>query len=309
MKLTKRLTRYVPRSVLPYLRKGKRSVRRLRYETRQRLQPVTVDRDAVVAALRETGLDSGDAVFFQSAMSSFGEILGGATTVVDALEEIVGEEGLLAMPAFPIVGGAVEYLSAKPVFDVRLTPSTMGAISERFRKLPRTVRSLHPTHSVSVRGPGAERLVAGHESAATPFGVGTPFAGLIERNAWQIWFGCGIAAFTTYHAFECLRPDFPLPVFVEQPFSARCLDAEGREHIVETLVHDPLVSARRIDANPIIAARWRSLLLDQGVIRSVRLGRGEILSVQMRPLMAELERLLGKGITIYDLPVPATDSR
>ena len=72
-------------------------------------------------------------------------------------------------------GPAIEHLASDPVFDVRSTPSRMGAISEAFRQAPGTLRSLHPTHSTCVRGPGADAIVAGHESAPAPFGDGTPF--------------------------------------------------------------------------------------------------------------------------------------
>lgn len=304
MSMSKRLVARLPPGVAAHARGVKRQARRLRYRTRQRLRPVTVDPPAVERALRDAGLGPGDTVFFQSAMSSFGKIVGGAQTVIDALEDIVGASGLIVMPAFPIVGTAIEYLGSDPVFDVRSTPSTMGSITERFRRMPGTIRSLHPTHCVSARGAGASEIVSGHENAATPFGAGTPFEKLIERDAWQVWFGCGIAAFTTYHAFECLHADFPIPVFANRTFSIRCVDANGNGRVVETLVHDPAISAHRIDANPAVAGRWRSLLLERRVMRSVRLGRGEILATRLRPLIAELERLLREGITIYDLPVP-----
>jgi aminoglycoside 3-N-acetyltransferase len=241
-------------------------------------------------------------------MSSFGEITGGAETVIDALEEVVGKHGLIVMPAFPVVGNAVDYLASDPLFDVRSTPSTMGTITETLRARPGTARSIHPTHSVIARGRGATGIVSGHELASTPFGSGTPFAKLVERDAWQVWFGCGIGAFTTYHAFECLREEFPLRVFAQRSYSIRCIDADGEQHTVETLAHDPAVSAHRIDANPAIARRWRSLLLERDVARSVRLGRGEILVARLRPLMTELERMLGEGITIYDLPIPVERS-
>jgi aminoglycoside 3-N-acetyltransferase len=304
MSLARSLVESLPPGLAKRARASKRQYRRVRYRLREAVKPVRIDREAIAGALREAGLGPGDDVFFQSAMSSFGEIVDGPQTVIAALEDVVGEEGLIAMPAFPIVGKAFEYLSSDPVFDVRATPSTMGAITETFRRQQRTVRSLHPTHSVSARGVGGYDLVAGHERAATPFGAGTPYARLIERDAWQVWFGCGIRAFTTYHSFECLRGHFPISVFADRSFSVRCVDSSGRECTVRTLVHDPNVSDYRIDRKPAVAEFWRSLLLERKVLRSVNLGRGEILSVRLRDLMAELERLLHEGITIYELPVP-----
>jgi aminoglycoside 3-N-acetyltransferase len=294
---------HLPPAAKRRIRQARRSARRFRYRLRQRVNPITVDLDMILEALHGAGLGTGDAVFFQSAMSSLGHVDGGAWTVIDALNRMLGDRGLIAMPAFPIVGTAIEYLRNRPVFDVRTTPSAMGAISECFRQREGTVRSIHPTHSVSVCGLGAADLIATHHQAATPFGDGTPFAGLIERDAYQVWFGCGVRAFTMYHAFECLRASFPLKLFLERPFETTCVDWQGHALNVSTLVHDPAILQYRIDSNPAVAEEWRQLLRDCGAMRVIPLGDGEVLVMRLARMMVELERLLADGMTIYKLPV------
>jgi len=267
---------------------------------------VTVERADLIAAFRATGLREGDGVYLQSAMSRFGQIDGGPGTVLGALEEVVGPRGLIAMPAFPIVGGAQEYLESEPVFDLLRTPSRMGAVSEHFRRTPGTVRSLHPTHSICARGPDADAIVAGHESADTPFGHGTPFPRLLERGVRALAFGTGAHVFTFFHTFEDLRPGgFPLDVYLDRRYAVRCIDAEGGEHTVHTRVHDPELAAVRIDNHSGLERRFQGLLLDGGAMRSVRLGKGEILAITAADLIDELERLLGQGMTIYDVELPA----
>ncbi len=290
----------------PLLRRARRQQRRLGYRLRQRSDPVTVGRDDLLAAFRATGLREGDGVYLQSAMSRFGRIEGGPATVVGALEEVVGPEGLIAMPAFPIVGGAQEYLAGEPVFDLLRTPSRMGAISEHFRTTPGTLRSLHPTHSICARGPRAETIVAGHEHADTPFGHGTPFPRLIERGVRALAFGTGVHVFTFFHTFEDVRPGgFPLEVYLDRRYTVRCVNSEGVEHDVRTRVHDPALAAVRIDNHAALERRFQGLLLDGGLLRAERLGRGEILAITAPDLMEELERLLREGVTIYDIELPA----
>ena len=267
---------------------------------------MTVTKDEIVQSLRDVGLREGDGVFLHSSLSKFGEIEGGPETVIDALDEVLGPEGLIAMPAFPLVGGTVEYLSTYPVFDVRSTPSTMGALTERFRTSPGAVRSLHPTHSVSARGPGAEQLVVGHADAETPFGEGTPFARMIERGMVQLWFGVGLRIFTLYHSFECLRPGgFPIEVFAEDRMDARVIDEAGRERTVSTLVHDPVVGSRKDPTRDAI----RDHLLEKDVLLRTTLGRGEVMAARMPELMIELETLLKRGVTIYRIPIATTAER
>jgi aminoglycoside 3-N-acetyltransferase len=290
----------LPAPAVSGLRAVRRAPRRTRYRFRQRVDPAGIAQRGIEAALRDAGVGTGDTVFFQASMSAFGIVRGGPGTVIGSLEAVVGPSGTIAMPAFPIVGRAVDHLSSGQPFDVRTSPATTGAISERFRCRTGVVRSLHPTHSVAVSGPNAAELVAGHADAATPFGTDTPFARLIERDALQVWFGCGVGPFTIYHAFECLREDgFPIPVFLSQRFRVACTDLDGTTREVTTLVHDPEVSKERIDNTPAIAERMRAELMAGGQMRRVALGDGEILAVRLQSLMGELERLLGRGMTIY----------
>jgi len=299
------LARRLPRPLREGIRTGLKRYRSARYRLRERVSPTELSAADVSAALRECGLTSGDGAFCQAAMSAFGGFDNGPQTVLEAFEEVLGREGLLAMPAYPLAGPAIEHLAGDPVFDARLTPSRMGAISEAFRKRPGTQRSVHPTHSTCASGPGAAQIVGGHERAATPFGDGTPFPRIVERNPLQIFFGCGTGAITMYHSFECVRvPPYPLDVFADRRFDARCVDADGRELVVRTLVHNPELAPGRIDANPRLQHRYRYAILGAGG-RAVQLGHGEILAIRLQSLFEVFEELLAEGTTIYDRPLPA----
>lgn len=302
------ILRNAPTSMLRAARRLQRTRARIRYKADRRLRPVVVSRAEVAQALRAAGLSRGDGVFLQSAMSPFGEIEGGADTVLGALGEVVGDEALVAMPAFPFTGSVLEHLRADPLFSLRSTPSAMGAVSERFRQLPRTARSLHPTHSVCARGPEAELLVEGHELAPTPFGAGSPYPRMMERDMKQVWFGTDVHAFTLYHTFECLLGDrFPIDVFLDRPFAVRCEDGDGRRRIVETLVHDPEVASHRIRSRA--RQEVRRELLAAGVLAAAPLGRSEVLVCRIPAMFEVLDRLLERGLTIYDISIDSAERR
>ncbi|MDQ3571579.1 MAG: AAC(3) family N-acetyltransferase [Actinomycetota bacterium] len=286
------------------LRSGRKRYRSARYRLRERVRPTRLTSADVADALRECGLDQGDACFVQAAMSAFGGFEDGPASVVDAICNLVGDRGLVAMPAYSLTGPAIDHLAADPLFDPVETPSRMGAISEELRLRPGTLRSVHPTHSTAVRGPGAEEIIAGHETAPTPFGDGTPFPRIRDRNALQVFFGCGTGAITMYHSFECVRePPFPLDVFADRRYDARCLDAGGRLITVSTLVHNPALHPGRIDSNPRLQEIYRDAILAAGG-KAVALGRGEIIAIRLPALFAVFEDLLSRGVTIYDHPVP-----
>jgi aminoglycoside 3-N-acetyltransferase len=295
----------MPRPVREALRTGRKRYRSARYRLRERIRPTVLSAEDVASALRECGLEEGDACFMQAAMSAFGAFEEGPDTVVTGLENVVGPEGLVTMPSYSLTGPAIEHLAADPVFDARQTPSRMGAISEAFRLSPGTLRSVHPTHSTCVRGPEAAEIVAGHEHADTPFGVGTPFPSIRDRGALQLFFGCGTGAITMYHCFECVRvPPFPLDVFADRTFDARCIDRDGNELTVRTLVHNPALHPGRIDSNPRLQRIYREAILDAGGT-AVRLGHGEIIAIRLPALFEVFEDLVQKGITIYDRELPA----
>ena len=305
----KSLLRRLPKPAREQLRAARKGYRSARFRTRERLRPVRVDQEAIEEALRALGIGPGQDVWVQTQMSSFGTVVGGPEAVISALRAVVGPEALVAMPAFPVAGLSIEYLQENPVFDYHRTPSRMGAITERFRGLPEARRSLHPTHSITAQGPGAEELLAGHERARTPFGEGTPFLRLIERDAWQVFFGTSTRPMTMYHAFECTRePPFPYEVFLPERFPVTCVGADGGEIATSTLVHRPRLSIGRIDGNPPLAAEVRRRLSEAGM-GCVPLGRSDVLSIPLPEMIAAFEPMLADGVTIYDPAMLEAKSR
>jgi aminoglycoside 3-N-acetyltransferase len=106
------------------------------------------------------GVADGDTLFVHSSFKSLGHVEGGAQSVVEALQEVIGTDGVLLMPSFSLKPKEKEVRAA--LWNVQTTPSTVGWITEYFRTLPGTVRSDHYSHSVAARGRGAEAFVSGH---------------------------------------------------------------------------------------------------------------------------------------------------
>ena len=56
-------------------------------------------RETIAASLRALGLAAGDNVIVHSSMKSIGWVVGGAPTAVQALIDVVGNEGAIVMPS------------------------------------------------------------------------------------------------------------------------------------------------------------------------------------------------------------------
>jgi aminoglycoside 3-N-acetyltransferase len=60
---------------------------------------IRLTQDAIVNGLKRLGLAPGMAVEVHSSLSRLGFVEGGASTVIQALMEVVGEQGAIVMPA------------------------------------------------------------------------------------------------------------------------------------------------------------------------------------------------------------------
>ncbi|HOS93413.1 MAG TPA: AAC(3) family N-acetyltransferase [Armatimonadota bacterium] len=152
----------------------------------------------IAEGLIGAGVRSGGTVLVHSSLKSLGRVPGGPETVILGLLEAIGPEGTLLLPALSYA----TVHAANPVFDVRRTPSCVGAIPEYFRTRPGTLRSVSPTHSVCGVGPRAEELLAKQQLDDTPCGPHSAFRALPDIGGQIVMLGCGLAPNTSMHAVE-----------------------------------------------------------------------------------------------------------
>ena len=181
------------------------------------LEPRPITERMLRRDLTAIGVAQETTLIVHSSLSAIGWVLGGAPAVVRALVDAVGDAGNLAMPAatphcadpatwhepeIP-VASIDEMRENLPSFDVRTTPTTMGAIPEAFRHWPGTCRSEHPLESVCVRGPRAEEVTHDHPIAFSE-GPGSPFAKLYDLDSRILLLGVGFNRCTALHFAESL---------------------------------------------------------------------------------------------------------
>ena len=176
----------------------------------------------IVKELMNVGLSSGDAVMVHTSLKSMGYICGGAQTVIEALIEVVGEDGTIMMPTqswknLDPEEGVHWDADEKdwelireywPAYDKKLTPTnTMGAVAEMFRHWPGSIRSDHPARSVCAYGKHAEYLVKDHD-LSNIFGEGSPIARLYELDGKVLLLGVGYDKNTSLHLAD-VRAEYP----------------------------------------------------------------------------------------------------
>jgi len=148
---------------------------------------------------RRLGLQVGGGVMVHSSLSSFGHVLGGARTVIEALMEVVTPEGTLMMPSFnhgePFGPGGPGY------YHPGETRTTNGAISDLFWRLPGVQRSLDPTHPIAAWGKNAQRYTRGHHRTLT-MGPESPLGLIGAEGGYGLLLGVDYNSNTFHHVVE-----------------------------------------------------------------------------------------------------------
>jgi aminoglycoside 3-N-acetyltransferase len=125
--------------------------------------------------------------------------------LIKQMQELLGSEGTLLMPTFAFRGRQSHYVETHTHFDVQNTPSSVGVLTEVFRKMPGVIRSYHPTHSVAGWGRHAKDILSTHHCGTT-FGVTSPFYRLREYDGLVVGLGRRYRyAFTITHVPEELN--------------------------------------------------------------------------------------------------------
>ena len=234
------------------------------------------------------GLKKGDVVLAHSSMGRIGYIENGPDDVIDALLEIIGEDGLLVMPGFC---DPKYYKEQKAyIFDVKNTPTYTGAIPEAFRKRKGVKRSISPTHSLCALGKGADEFIKNHENCDNPFAMNGPFGRLYHKNAKMLLIGVDHLANSSLHIVEDM-PDFPVKVFTSR-FRAIVYN-NGNKKIIEARRHT--AHSRKI-RDPNIMEKY---CLEYKVMKIFKIGNAEMRVIQIKPFVDMMKELYKKGITIY----------
>ncbi len=170
----------------------------------------------IIEELYNLGVRPGMVLEVHASLSSFGYVIGGAQTVVDALLELLGEDGTLLMPlqmgknseVSRWLNPAVEYEDIKkvrdniPAFDKNASDTAgMGKIVDNFRRREGVVISTHPSVAFVAKGRHAYHL-CNHQSLHFPLSSESPIARLYELRAYCLLLGVNFEACTSMHLAE-----------------------------------------------------------------------------------------------------------
>lgn len=151
--------------------------------------------------LREIGLQAGDSVVVHSSYKSIGQVDGGPFAVIDALADVLLPDGALLFPNLYIPHRFT--VDDPPRFDLKGDHvRNLGILPELFKFHYASHFSLHPTHSLMGIGGKAATILADHEKAGRPCGLGTPWATNARVGGRILLIGVDQRVNTSYHSAE-----------------------------------------------------------------------------------------------------------
>ncbi|MDQ6826053.1 MAG: aminoglycoside 3-N-acetyltransferase [Candidatus Eremiobacteraeota bacterium] len=165
-------------------------------------------RASLLSDFRSLGIAHGDVVMVHASMRRVGPVLGGVTTLAQALLDALGDQGTLLAyvdwecgfePAFIDPALADEI----PIFDKRIARAVRanGILSEVVRTWPGAVRSDNPDAGIAAIGARAVWLCADH-ALSYGYGEGSPYAKLVAVGAKVLMLGAPLDTITFLHHAE-----------------------------------------------------------------------------------------------------------
>ena len=253
--------------------------------------------------LETCGVQSGTTLVVHSSWRQYNGFRGKPADLVKALKRAVGAQGLLVMTSMPYHNmSSAQWLASGKPMNVRRSPSMMGLVSEAFRRSESVVRSLSATHPLLAWGGGATAFVAGHQETDRPFGPASPFARLLERDAFILGFDAPFSSFTFTHFVEDqLAEILPVPLYEPEPVRGTVVDQDG-------VASDQWVRVLSAEANSL--RREYRLVADlekMGFLHRARIGNTALVWIRARELLIGAHKFVQEGNHLFDQPLNSSD--
>ncbi len=246
-----------------------------------------ISQNDFIEAIKKVGIEAGDHIFVHSDITVFGSLITTdrkylLNSLVDSLKQVVGEDGTVIMPCFTYS------FRRNQVFDKEKTKSTVGVLTEFFRKSPGVERTGHPLFSCAVYGKNKEFFLnVGKDS----FGSDSIFGRMQEKGGKILFLGAPFQRCTHIHYVEQF---YGIPYRYMETFKGETLlDGKIVEDTASQYVRD-------VNKNVVLLVdKLEDYLLKNGFLKKVSLGNSNIQSISTEDLLKEGCRLLDQDIYYF----------
>jgi aminoglycoside 3-N-acetyltransferase len=182
----------------------------------------------LVASLDSLGIKPGDDLLVHSNTGSVESLGWTPSGMIDFLLDYLGSSGTLLMPSHPKLHEDGE----KRTYKVLRSPSTVGMMTELFRRRTEVVRSRFPFSAAAGLGARAHEYLDDHVNSFAPHDHHSPYAKLAAAGGKSLCIGCDLDRSTVLHVAEdTVRDHLKIDGF-HQPQSVRVVHGDAERTVV-----------------------------------------------------------------------------
>jgi aminoglycoside N3'-acetyltransferase len=235
-------------------------------------QPSLTERD-IVHGLRQLGVPPGAIVEVHSSLSAFGQVEGGATTVITALMDVITPDGTIVMSAYP-VSPAVPLTDEDQARGVAWKVRKLALDTTERTGMGRIADTFRQRHDVVCGSEFFRTCAWGRDAEWHCNG----YHGLLAVDGWCLLMGVGVDRCSSMHAAEDIRLPADIAAYWAIPESIQ-------------QAYDPLIWNIGYGETPENA--WQKVWYaadQQGLIRHIQIGQAACHSFKARSLVAIYRR-------------------
>ena len=243
-------------------------------------------KELIYSQLKQMGLKHTDTVMIHSSLKAINL---SADELIESLTSYFNK-GLVILPTHSWKQMSETY----NMFNSQTEPSCTGVLSEIFRKHPKAIRSLHPTHSVAAIGHRAKEFLKNEENANTP----TPYEGvygkLSDINTYILLVGVTSIRNTFIHAIEekfdipnRLTPS-PIKFRIYNPINNEIIEREFYKHYTPDYPH--------LSENFL---KIEQQLINLNIIKKTKFGHASTLIMNAKELDCQISKWLKQDPTLF----------
>lgn len=245
--------------------------------------------ETLLKDLEDSGVCGNGTLMVHSSMKAIGDVDGRGDTVIDSLMTYM-RDGLLLLPTH----SWEDYNLKDGLFDPETEKSCVGILSNIFMKRKETIRSLHPSHSVTAYG---ERAKAYTEKDTMEVYTPCPrtgcFGSLLDEKAQILFLGAPLTTNTYIHSIE---EWLDIPDRLNQDACIyKVKDYNG--DIREVIYRGHKSSFGDVSKN---YDKIEGIMLDEGIAKIVRIGDAKSYVVEVEPMTEMVLDLLKKNPHYFD---------
>lgn len=239
MILKKLIKKILPKQIVEQIETVIKSTQIERYK---KLDILTMQ-DIKKFLIKNMGIKAEETIFVHSNFTGL-KLDGTADELIDILVDVIGSNGNILMPFYPIKP-SFEWLENGKVFDLRKNRTSMGALPVSLAKKTEARKSIHPTKSVVVLGRDRDFIISEHHLSMMPYGHNSPYYKIsLLRNSKIIGLGVTADYLSCMHVAVDICEDYPIQPYHPSPLEGKVIDYNGNEIIVKTYAHDLAITSQ-----------------------------------------------------------------